>query len=208
VLPRWLAPAGGYLGWRAVQAYLARAKGKRRDELVAQLPELARIISNAASAGRSLPCAKRQAARELEEPAAPALEAVGEELRLGQPVDRALERLSERLPSRELSVMVTTLLIQQRAGGDLVRALREMAATLDKRKDLRGEIQALMAGAVYTGYVVVLLGVAAVLLLNSVSPGVLDDVLSSWLGRLAFAAAVALYAVGIVLIRRQQAIEL
>ena len=35
---------------------------------------------------------------------------------------------------------MTTIAIQQRAGGDTVRALGELASTLDARKDLRREI--------------------------------------------------------------------
>jgi tight adherence protein B len=48
---------------------------------------------------------------------------VVEQLQLGQPLDAALESLRERLPSREVSVLMSTLTIQQRAGGDTVRAL-------------------------------------------------------------------------------------
>lgn len=207
VMPVWTGPLGSYAAWRGLRAWLDRLRGQRRDEFVAQLPELARTISNAAAAGRSLPSALRLAARELDDPAAEEMALVAEELRIGQPLRVALERLSERLPNREVGVMVTTLLIQQRAGGDLVRALREMAATLDKRKDLRGEIRTLMAGAVYTGYVVVALGIGAVLLINSITPGALDQILSNWIGRVAMLVAVGLYAVGITLMRRQQSID-
>jgi tight adherence protein B len=205
--PTWTAVIGAWAGYRSVLALLHRQRGKRRDQFVAQLPESARTISNAAAAGRSLPSAIALAARELDDPASSELAMVAEELRIGQPLERALERMRARLPSREIGVLVTTLLIQQKAGGDLVRVLRDMSSTLEKRKDLRGEVQTLMAGAVYTGYVVVLLGFGSVLLINSMSPGALDEILSNWLGRLVVLCAVALYAVGITLVRRLQAID-
>ncbi|WP_052668987.1 type II secretion system F family protein [Nitriliruptor alkaliphilus] len=205
--PTWTAVIGAWAGYRAVVALLHRQRGKRRDRFVTQLPEIARTISNAAAAGRSLPSAIGLAARELEDPAASELSLVAEELRIGQPLERALERMRARLPSREIGVLVTTLLIQQKAGGDLVRVLRDMSSTLEKRKDLRGEIHTLMAGAVYTGYVVVLLGFGSVLLINMMSPGALDEILSSWIGRLVVLVAVLLYVVGITLVRRLQAID-
>lgn len=205
--PWWAALLALYGGWRGVQAYLERRRGQRVDAFVAQLPELARTISNAASAGRSLPSAVRLAARELDDPASTELRIVAEELRIGRSLDDALERLQQRLPSREVGVMTTTLLIQQRSGGDLVRALREMAETLDKRKDLRSEIRTLMAGSVFTGYAVVGLGFGAILLVNAVSPGAIDRMLEAWPGRIAMVVAAGMYAVGLVLIRRQQSID-
>lgn len=208
LMPWWAAPAGSYLAWRGLRLEVDRRRDRRREEFVRQMPELARTISNAAQAGRSLPSALRLAARELDEPAASEMSTVAEELRIGQPLEAALERLRKRLPDREVGVMVTTLLIQQRAGGDLVRALREMATTLDKRKDLRAELRTTTAGAVYTGYVVVALGVGAVLLVNAMAPGALDEILASWPGRIAVLVAVGLYAVGVVLIRQQQSIDI
>lgn len=207
VAPTWASLFGGYVGWRAVGAWLQRRRDRRRDEFVAQLPELARTISNAAAAGRSLPSAIRLAARELDEPAASELHVISEQLRIGESTERALAGLNERLPSREIGVMVTTLLIQQRAGGDLVHALREMSNTLEKRKDLKGEIRSLMAGAVYTSYAVLALGVGSVLFINMLSPGVVDQLLSGWLGRGVFLVAGILYAVGFTLMRRFQSIE-
>lgn len=207
VAPAWLALVGLYAGWRAVRSYLARRQERRVEAVTAQLPELARTISNAASAGRSLPSAMRLAARELEDPAGSELQIVAEELRIGRSLDDALARLQQRLPNREIGVLITTLLIQHRSGGDLVRALRDLAETLEKRKDLRGEIKTLMAGAVYTGYAVVFLGLGAILLLNSIQPGALEQVLSSWIGRITALFSAVLYAIGILLIRREQTID-
>ena len=53
---------------------------------------------------------------------------------------------------------MTTIVIQQRAGGDTVRALGELAATLDARKDLRREVTTLLSGVVFTSYVVAGIG--------------------------------------------------
>ena len=60
---------------------------KRRDAFIDQLPDLARVLSNGASAGLSLAGAIQLAARELHEPAAGEMRAVVEEMRVGQPVD-------------------------------------------------------------------------------------------------------------------------
>ena len=49
---------------------------------------------------------------------------------------------------------MTTIVIQQRAGGDTVRALGELGATLDARKDLAERSPTLLSGVIFTSYVV------------------------------------------------------
>src|SRR5262249_46954962 len=142
------------------------------EAFVAQLPELARMLSNGASAGLSMAQAVRMASRELADPAGAELRRLVEEMQVGRTIEDALEALRERLPSREIAVPLTTRVIQQRAGGDTVRALAELAATLESRKDLRREIKTLLSGVVYTSYIVAGIGAGTILLVNAISPGV------------------------------------
>jgi tight adherence protein B len=207
IVPPWLAAALALVAARLCFFWIDYKRAQRRDDFVAQLPDLARVLSNCSSAGLSLRSAIDMATSELEDPASGELATVAEELRLGQSVDLALERLQERMPSREVGVLVATLVIQQRAGGDLVRSLRDMADTLDARKDLRREVRTIMAGAVFTSYIVAALGLGTLLMLNQVSPGVIDDMVASAWGRIALTVGGSLYALGFVLIRRTTRIE-
>jgi tight adherence protein B len=208
-LPRAMALVLGVaLAVGAARGWVEQRRGKRRDLFVAQLPEVARLLANGSSAGLSLPAAIQLAARELDDPAATELGTVIEELRVGQPVDEALDSMRRRLPSRELGVLMTTLVIQQRAGGDTVRALTELGATLEARKDLKREIRTLLAGSVATSYAVIGIGVATILLLNVMSPGVMREMATSLPGIAALTVTGTLWAIGFVLIRRATRVEL
>jgi tight adherence protein B len=182
--------------------WLERKRELRRDAFMGQLPELARILSNGASAGLSMVSAYGVAVQELDDPAKTELQIALEEIRIGQPFERAMENLGQRLPSRELSVLVTTLAIQQRSGGDLVRALSDMAATLEARRETQREVKTLMAGATATSYVVMFIGGAALFLADLTRPGTLDRVAGSPLGLGALAVAGILFFAGFVIIRR------
>lgn len=208
IAPWWIALIGAAGGWYAIEQFLTWKRNQRVEAFTAQLPELARTLSNATSAGRSLNSALALSARELEDPAASELQRVAEQLRIGDSVDRALTALNERLPSRELGVLVSTLVIQQRTGGDVVLALRDMAESLEARKDLRREVATIMAGAVSTGYVTAGLGVVLLLFLNQMQPGMIDDMSTSWPGRIALLAAGGLYTTAFVLIRRMTRIDI
>ena len=141
-------------------------------------------------------------------PAAPSCARVVDEMRLGQSIEDALEALRDRLPSREVAVLMTTIVIQQRAGGDTVRALGELAATLEARKDLRREITTLLSGVVFTSYVVAGIGGATILLINAISPGVTQAMTGSALGIAgAGRRRRSLWTLAFVLIRRTTKID-
>jgi tight adherence protein B len=207
VLPAWLAVLVGLGCARALWGWVEWKRRKRRQAFVAQLPELAQLLSNGAAAGLSIAASLEMAAGEMAEPARSEMRVVLEHMRIGQSLELALEQQRERMPSRELGVLVTTLVIQQRSGGDVVSALKNMSETLEQRKDLLREVRTLMSGAVFTGYVVALLGIGSVFLLNAISPGSIDRLLSSPAGVGAFVAAGILYAIGLLLIGRVTRVE-
>jgi tight adherence protein B len=198
---------GMWLGYLAVQTWLERKRRGRLEEFVGQLPELARTLSNATSAGRSLQSSLHLAAEDLADPAGTELKIVSEQLRLGSGVDRALATLADRLPSRELAVLTSTLIIQQRSGGDVVRALRDMADTLDARKELRREVRTIVSGAVQTGYVTGGMGIALILLVNQLQDGMIDQMAREPLGIAALSVAGGLYAAAFLTARRMTNID-
>src|SRR4029450_9850686 len=129
------------------------------------------------------------AVQELDDPARTELQIALEEIRIGQPLERAMETLGERMPSRELSVLVSTLAIQQRSGGDLVRALSDMASTLEARRETQREGKTLMAGGGASSYVVMVIGCGSLFLADITQRGTLDRVASSPLGLFALFVA-------------------
>jgi tight adherence protein B len=207
VFSRPIAIIAGLLAVRGCWWWLARKREQRRNLFVAQLPELARLLSNGTSAGLSVVASLRLAVAELEDPARRELEIALEEIRIGAPFDVALAHLGERMPSRELGVLVNTLVIQQRSGGDLVRALSDMADTLDQRKDTIREVRTVMAGAVSTAYIVAGLGVASVFVLDLIKPGSLDELTTSGAGIAVLIISSILYAAGFTLVRQVTRIE-
>ncbi len=186
----------------SVRQWLRRQQGKRIEQFIGQLPDLARLLSNGASAGLGVRRSLELAARELAEPARTEVHQVSSELALGESIQRALGHMSERLPSRELSVLVHTLVIQHRAGGALVTALSRIATTLEERKQLRREAQTAATGSSFSGYIVILLGGVSVVLMNLMSPGVIDKMLGMLIGQIALVVAAGCFVVGFLLLRR------
>lgn len=207
LFPVLLAAIGAAVAWWACFAWLGHRLDKRGEEFIAQLPEVARLLSGGASAGLSIPAAIELTAREIEPPAREELQTVLHELSLGRPLAETLERLRRRLPSREIAVLMNTLIVQQRSGGDAVSALRELAETLDSRRETNREVRTLMAGAIYTAYIVPCLGLFSLVLLNTINSHTLPRMTSNPIGIAALVVAGTIYVVAFIFIRRVTRIE-
>ncbi|MFF8591141.1 type II secretion system F family protein [Streptomyces sp. NPDC015220] len=206
-LAPFFGPLAGLLGIWAAMQFLSWQRQKRIEKFINQLPELARILANATQAGLALRTAIGMAAEELEAPAGEELGKVAHQLALGASMDDALGELADRLPSRELVVLVTTLVLSNRAGGQVVSALRNLTETLEERKETRREVRTQLSQVNMTSYAVPVLGVGALFLMNGVKAGALDRMTGSPFGQAAVVIAFALYAVGFVLIRRLSRID-
>ncbi|MEU6401484.1 type II secretion system F family protein [Streptomyces sp. NPDC046985] len=206
-LAPFFGPLAGLLGVWAAWQFLAWQRQRRIEKFINQLPELARILANATQAGLALRTAVGMAAEELEAPAGEELGKVAHQLALGASMDDALGELTDRLPSRELVVLVTTLVLSNRAGGQVVSALRNLTETLEERKETRREVRTQLSQVNMTSYAVPVLGVGALFLMNGVKAGALDRMTGSPFGQAAVIIAFALYAVGFLLIRRLSRVD-
>ncbi|MDG9712009.1 type II secretion system F family protein [Streptomyces sp. DH10] len=206
-LAPFFGPLAGLLGiWAALQ-FLNWQRQKRIEKFINQLPELARILANATQAGLALRTAIGMAAEELEAPAGEELGKVADQLAIGASMDDALGELADRLPSRELVVLVTTLVLSNRAGGQVVSALRNLTETLEERKETRREVRTQLSQVNMTSYAVPVLGVGSLFLMNGVKDGALERMTGSPFGQGAVIIAFSLYAVGFILIRRLSRID-
>ncbi|MEE1756288.1 type II secretion system F family protein [Streptomyces sp. SP18CS02] len=200
------APFFGVLGalaglWGA-NAFLNWQRQKRTEAFINQLPELTRVLANATQAGLALRTAIAMAAEELDDPAGEELRKVADQLAVGHSLDDALGDLADRLPSRELVVLVSTLVLSNRAGGQVVSSLRNLTGTLDERKETRREVTTLLSQVKVTAFALPLLGLGFLLMINGMSPGALDKMTGSVVGQIGSVLAFGLYAVGFFLIRR------
>ncbi|MEU5218848.1 type II secretion system F family protein [Streptomyces sp. NPDC020807] len=206
-LSPFFGPICGLLGVWVALGYLNWQRQKRIERFINQLPELSRILANASQAGLALRMALSLAADEMESPAGDELEKVAQQLAVGKSLDEALGELAERLPSRELVVLVTTLVLANRAGGTVVSSLRNLTQTLEERKETRREVRTQLSQVSMTAYSVPVIGVGSLLLIDNMQPGALDRMTGSTIGQFAVVAAFALYVLGFAAIRRFSKID-
>ncbi|MCX4729859.1 type II secretion system F family protein [Streptomyces sp. NBC_01363] len=207
ILASFFGPVAALIGLWGTNAFLNWERTKRTERFINQLPELARILANATQAGLALRTSISMAADEMEDPAGEELARVSRRLAVGEPLDDALSELTDRLPSRELVVLVTTLVLSNRAGGTVVSSLRNLTETLEERKETRREVKTQLSQVTVTAYAVPIFGLGAMLLMNAVMPGALDRMTGAFIGQVAVVIAITLYAIGFIVIRRLSRID-
>ncbi|MFI1098902.1 type II secretion system F family protein [Streptomyces melanogenes] len=207
VLASFFGPLAALAGLWAANTFLNWQRTRRTEAFINQLPEISRVIANATQAGLALRTAIAMAADELEAPAGDELKTVADQLAVGRTLDDALGELAHRLPSRELVVLVSTLILSNRAGGAVVNSLRNLTTTLEERKETRREVRTQLSQVNTTAYAVPAIGVGAMLLVNQIAPGSLAKMTGTFLGQAAVVVALGLYALGFVAIRRISKID-
>ncbi|MGW2932409.1 type II secretion system F family protein [Streptomyces sp. NPDC001156] len=206
-LAPFFGPIAALVGVWSAAVFLNWQRQKRIEAFINQLPDVARLLANATAAGLALRTALAMAAEELEAPAGEELARVADQLTLGRSVDDALNELAERLPSRELIVLVTTLVLANKAGGSVVNSLRNLTQTLEDRKETRREVRTMLSEVNATAFTVPLLGLGSLVLVNSSNEGALARVTGSPIGQGLVLLALGLYTVGFFVIRRLGKIE-
>lgn len=202
VVPAAVGAAG--LGTRALLASTDRRYLRR---VAAQLPATSGALASSVSAGLSLRQAISRAARDAPEPIRGELGRVSDELALGARLEESLDALADRLPDPDLRIMVTAILVQRQTGGNLARALADLAERLDERVRLEREVRGATAQARMSAWLVAGLPAAGGAVIELAAPGALARALGQGIGLVILSLALALGVTGVLLIRRLARVE-
>ena len=175
---------------------------RRCRQAGAQLPDALALLANALRAGLAFPQALEMAALELPAPLGEELAAAVAQLKLGSTVEEALGHLHRRLPTQEIALVVQSVAVLRRTGGNLAQTFATLAATVEGRLRVEERIRVLTAQGVIQGAVLAAMPWALALALHLVAPGYLAPLISTRLGWALVVLAVLLEATGILWLRR------
>lgn len=192
------AAAGGAVPWIAAKM-AAKRRALRFD---AQLADTLLVMANSLRAGFSFLQAIEMVQREMTPPVSREFGRTFRELSLGTSVEEALTALARRVKSDDLALVVTAVLIQRQAGGNLAEILEKISRTIQERVRIQGEIRTLTAQGRISGMIVGLLPVFLLAVLTAINPGYTGVLFTSSTGRLILLLAGASQLLGWFLIRK------
>jgi tight adherence protein B len=177
-------------------------RNRRMVKFDQNLPEALDLMSRSLRAGHSVSAAIEIVAEEGMEPLRSEFARVHQQQVLGLPNRDALLQLGRRLPSTDLQVVITAMLVQKETGGNLVEILERTAAVLRDRLRIKGDVRVHTAQGRLTGAILCLLPVAMYVLINLANPGYTRVLITDPTGRKMTYAGIGMIAVGGLLIRK------
>lgn len=187
----------------AVPILILRVKRDRRLASFNQkLPDALDLISRALRAGHSISAAIEIVAEEGVEPVRSEFAEVHKQQNFGIPHRDALLQLGRRVPSADLQVVITAMLVQKETGGNLVEILDRTTAVLRDRVRIQGEVRVRTAQGRLTGWILCLLPIVMFCLISLTNPGYADILLNDPVGRKLAYLGIGMMAVGGLVIRK------
>ena len=171
-------------------------KARRDKKFNTQLVDALFGMGNALRAGMSLPLAFEMIAREMENPMGQEMRIVVQEMRVGVTMEDALRHLAERMPSEDLDLLISAILISREVGGNLTEVFDNIAFTIRERLRLKAKVDALTAQGRLQGIVVALLPIGIGLVLNAMHPEFFRPMYTTWKGGAFLGAICLLEAIG------------
>jgi tight adherence protein B len=159
-------------------------------------------MASSLRAGHSFLQAIDTVSKEIQEPAASEFVRVVAEIRLGRPVEEALEAMADRVGSPDFRWAVLAVNIQREVGGNLAEILDTVADTLRERATMRRQVKVLTAEGRLSAYVLVALPFAIALYMTAVNPDYIGLLVTTTLGLFMLGTAAVLIIIGVFWMRK------
>lgn len=188
--------------------YLASKRRARLHKFEEQFPDSLEFMARSMRAGHAFSVSLEMLHREFQEPLAGEFRRVFEEHNLGMPLDLALQKLGQRVPSLDVHFFVSAVLLQKRTGGNLAEILDKLAYVIRERFKLRGKIRAISAHGRMTGTALTLIPIGVAAMMFVVNPDYVTFFVREEVGNLMMAGAIVLQLIGYAIIRKIVNIEI
>ncbi len=206
--PFGVAIAVSILGFWLPDIYVNRAIQKRLRKFVVQMPDALSIIANSLRSGHSFIQAIDVATNELSDPIASEFRQLVKETRVDIALEDALANLYSRVPVPEVQLVVTAVLIQRQAGGNLAGLIEQVGETVRMRLRFEGEVRSLSAQGRLSGWVIGLLPVFIAGAIAVMNPSYIGLLITEPLGKVMIGMAVAMELTGAFITSKMIRIEM
>ena len=188
-------------GWQHGESPIAKwLDARRRATFDRQLPEALSTMSNALRAGFSISQAFDSVVELGEQPISEEFRILQQQLRIGMGFEEALDALSRRVGSDDLSLVTTAILISRKTGGNVTEIFDKISDTIRSRQKIERKVRTLTAQGRMQGVIVSAMPIVLGAIMTVIKPKMMIPFFCSLPGLIAVAVVIALVSVGWLLI--------
>jgi tight adherence protein B len=197
----------GFVGYKGGDVYVTFKYNQRMVEFADQFADALGVMANGAKSGLTVIQTLETVAQDFNDPLQGEVEEVLAELRMGVPLDDALNGWVERMPGEDLEIATTALIVQRQTGGNVAEILDTLTRTIRERNKLHKQIRALTATGRMSGWVMSSLPVGMFLAMYFIAPARTGLLLTNPIGWLLTAMGATGIALGSYFIKKIVTIE-
>jgi tight adherence protein B len=173
---------------------------RRRKKFIAQMIDSLMIMNSCLKGGLTLVQSFEILAEETNPPMSQEIALLNREIKLGVTLEEALLRLNKRMPSEEMILISSAIMVARETGGDLTKVFMKLVETIRDRIKLRELVSTLTLQARLQAIIISLLGPVFVFVVWKIKPDHFDIMWQDELGRWVLLVALVLQILGFVLI--------
>jgi tight adherence protein B len=183
-------------------AVVSWRRKRRLAQFSAQLPDALELMASALRSGNTLQSSLQVIVEEMLPPLSKEFGQVSESIKLGIPVEQALDEMALRVTNPVLEFFVTAVNMQRQTGGDLAEILDKISWLVRERFYIQGQVQALTGEGRMSGLVLMALPVLLFIVVYALNPSYVMLLFTEPLGQKMLGGAIVMQILGAIVIRR------
>ena len=180
----------------------------RAGKFNAQITSALMILSSCLKGGLSLLQSIEAVVEELPPPVSHEFGLILRENKMGVSLEESFDKLNKRLPSEELNLLTSAILVARETGGDITQLFSALIDTIRAKMKVQDSVKTLSLQGKIQGIVMSVLPIGFTVMVMSFNPGYFDTMLGHPIGRAMLVYGVVSELVGIVLIKMFSKVKL
>jgi tight adherence protein B len=209
LMSRWwpVALAASFVGLVTPLVVVLNQRVQRFARFEEQMPDAIDMIQRALKAGHPFSHCLKLVAEDMDEPISREFELTFADLSYGNDPRRALFGLLQRVPSVSVTALITAVIVQREAGGNLAENLAKISSVIRGRFRFQRRVKTLSAEGRLSGWILSLMPIVLFGILWIMHPDYLSHLTQHPKGPTLIYSAVVMGTIGILWIRRLVRIE-
>ncbi len=180
---------------------------RRRKQFVDQLVDTLALLSSALKAGLTLRQAFEVVVEEMPSPTREEFTLILQQLRMGIPLEEALNRLRARIRNDDVDIVVISVLVARDTGGNVTEIFSNLAQMIREKKMLHRKVEVLTAQARWQGMIISAMPILFVMFVINQDPHHFDIFFKDPTGQLLLVYAVISQILGLITMRIMGKVE-